>query len=153
MFETGNLAGAVFQVIAFEDIITADGTVRAKAGDVVAELITDENGYAETDLLYLGKYEVKEITAPDGYVLNTESQFVELVYAGQEIEVRNTVNTAFVNDYQRVEISLEKILEQDETFGVGTNEEYKNVRFGLFAEEEITAADLSLIHISEPTRP
>ena len=141
VFETGNLAGAVFQVIASEDIITADGTVRAKAGDVVAELITDENGYAETDLLYLGKYEVKEITAPDGYVLNTESQFVELVYAGQEIEVRNTVNTAFVNDYQRVEISLEKILEQDETFGVGTNEEYKNVRFGLFAEEEITAAD------------
>lgn len=141
MFETGNLAGAVFQVIASEDIITADGTVRAKAGDIVAELITDENGYAETDLLYLGKYEIKEITAPYGYVLNTESQFVELVYAGQEIEVRETVNTAFVNDYQRVEISLEKILEQDEIFGIGTNEEYKNVRFGLFAEEEITAAD------------
>ena len=141
VFEIGNLSGAVFQVIASEDIITADGTVRAKEGDVVAELITDENGYAETDLLYLGKYEVKEITAPDGYVLNGESQFVELVYAGQEIEVRETVNTAFVNDYQRVEISLEKILEQDETFGIGTNEEYKNVRFGLFAEEEITAAD------------
>ena len=141
VFEIGNLSGAVFQVIASEDIITADGTVRAKEGDVVAELITDENGYAETDLLYLGKYEVKEIKAPESYVLNRESQFVELVYAGQEIEVRNTVNTAFVNDYQRVEISLEKILEQDETFGVGTNEEYKNVRFGLFAEEEITAAD------------
>ena len=141
VFETGNLAGAVFQVIASEDIITADGTVRAKAGDVVAEITTDENGYAETDLLYLGKYEVKEITAPNGYVLNSKSQFIELVYAGQEIEVRDTVNAAFVNDYQRVEISLEKILEQDETFGIGTNEEYKNVRFGLFAEEEITAAD------------
>lgn len=148
VFETGNLAGAVFQVIAFEDIITADGTVRAKAGDVVAELITDENGYAETDLLYLGKYEVKEIKAPYGYVLNTESQFVELVYAGQEIEVRDTVNTAFVNDYQRVEISLEKILEQDEAFGIGTNEEYKNVRFGLFAEEEITAADGTKIPVN-----
>ena len=141
VFEIGNLAGAVFQVIASEDIITADGTVRAKAGDVVAELITDENGYAETDLLYLGKYEVKEIKAPEGYVLNSKSQFIELVYAGQEIEVRDTVNAAFVNDYQRVEISLEKILEQDEAFGIGTNEEYKNVRFGLFAEEEITAAD------------
>lgn len=145
VFETGNLAGAVFQVIASEDIITADGTVRAKAGDVVAELITDENGYAETDLLYLGKYEVKEIKAPEGYVLNSKSQFIELVYAGQEIEVRDTVNAAFVNDYQRVEISLEKILEQDETFGIGTNEEYKNVRFGLFAEEEITAANGSTI--------
>ena len=141
VFEIGNLAGAVFQVIASEDIITADGTVRAKAGDVVAEITTDENGYAETDLLYLGKYEVKEITAPNGYVLNSKSQFIELVYAGQEIEVRDTVNAAFVNDYQRVEISLEKILEQDETFGIGTNEEYKSVRFGLFAEEEITAAD------------
>lgn len=145
VFEIGNLAGAVFQVIAYEDIITADGTVRAKAGDVVAELITDENGYAETDLLYLGKYEVKEIKAPEGYVLNSKSQFIELVYAGQEIEVRDTVNAAFVNDYQRVEISLEKILEQDETFGIGTNEEYKNVRFGLFAEEEITAANGSTI--------
>ena len=132
-------------MIASEDIITADGTIRAKAGDVVAELITDENGYAETDLLYLGKYEVKEITAPNGYVLNSKSQFIELVYAGQEIEVRDTVNAAFVNDYQRVEISLEKILEQDETFGIGTNEEYKNVRFGLFAEEEITAANGSTI--------
>lgn len=141
VFEIGNLSGAVFQVIASEDIITSDGTVRAKVGDVVAELITDENGYAETDLLYLGKYEVKEIKAPEGYVLNNESQFVELVYAGQEIEVRDTVNAAFVNDYQRIEISLSKLMERDETFGIGTNEEYKSVRFGLFAEEEITAAD------------
>ena len=68
VFEIGNLSGAVFQVIASEDILTADGTVRANSGDVVAELTADENGYAETDLLYLGKYEVKEITAPDGYV-------------------------------------------------------------------------------------
>lgn len=145
VFEIGNLSGAVFQVIASEDILTADGTVRANSGDVVAELTADENGYAETDLLYLGKYEVKEITAPDGYVLNTESQFVELTYAGQEIEVRDTVNAAFVNDYQWIEISLEKILEQDETFAIGTNEEYKSVRFGLFAEEEITAADGTFI--------
>ena len=148
VFEIGNLAGAVFQVIASEDIITADGTIRAKAGDIVAELITDENGYAETDLLYLGKYEVKEITAPDGYVLNSKSQFIELVYAGQEIEVRDTVNAAFVNDYQRIEISLSKLMERDETFGIGTNEEYKNVRFGLFAEEEITAADGTKIPVN-----
>ncbi len=141
VFETGNLAGAVFQIIANEDIVTADGTVRVKAGDVAAELTTDENGVAETDLLYLGKYEVREIKAPYGYVLNTESQFVELVYAGQEIEVRDTVNAEFVNNYQRIKISFEKIIEQDEAFGIGTNEEYKNVRFGLFAEEKITASD------------
>jgi len=141
VFEEDGLAGAVYQIIASEDIITLDGTVRANAGDVVAEITTDENGYAETDLLYLGKYEVKEIIAPYGYVLKVEPQLVELIYAGQEIAVRDTVNTSFVNDYQRVEISLEKLMEQDETFGIGMNSEYKNVRFGLFAMEEITAAD------------
>ena len=145
VFEEKGLANAVYQVIASEDIVTADGTVRANAGDIVAEITTDENGFAETDLLYLGKYEVKEITAPYGYVLNSEPQLVELAYAGQEVTVRDTVNAAFVNDYQGVEISLEKIMEQDKNFGIGMNSEYKNVRFGLFAAEEITAADGSSI--------
>ncbi|MBQ8434910.1 MAG: TonB-dependent receptor, partial [Oscillospiraceae bacterium] len=67
IFEESGLADAVFQVIASEDIVTSDGTVRANAGDVVAEITTDEKGYAETDLLYLGKYDVKEISAPYGY--------------------------------------------------------------------------------------
>lgn len=145
VFANGNLSGAVFQVIASEDIITLDGTIRANEGNVVAELVTDENGYAETDLLYLGKYEVREITAPDGYALNAESQFVELTYAGQEIAVRDTVNTSFVNDYQGVEISLSKVMENDEKFGISAEESYKNVRFGLFAAEDITAADGSVI--------
>ena len=141
----GGLSGAVFQVIAAEDIITLDGTVRASAGDVVAEITTDENGYAESDLLYLGKYEIKEITAPYGYVQNTESQFVGLTYAGQEIAVLDTVNTSFVNDYQGVEISLSKVMENDELFGIGNNNEYLSVRFGLFAAEDIQAADGTVI--------
>ena len=145
VFAKENLSGAVFQVIASEDIITLDGTIRANAGDVVAEITTDENGYAETDLLYLGKYEVREITAPDGYALNAESQFVELTYAGQEIAVRDTVNTSFVNDYQGVEISLSKVMEKDELFNIGNSDEYTRVRFGLFAAENITAADGSVI--------
>ncbi|WP_295219678.1 SpaA isopeptide-forming pilin-related protein [Ruminococcus sp.] len=145
VFEKKGLAGTVYQVIASEDIVTLDGTIRANAGDVVAELTTDENGYAETDLLYLGKYEVKEIQAPYGYVLNSESQFVELVYAGQEVAVRDTVNQAFVNDYQGVEISLEKVMESDETFGISAENSAVNVRFGLFAAEEIVASNGSAI--------
>lgn len=145
VFASGNLSGAVFQIIAVEDIVTLDGTIRANAGDVVAEITTDENGYAETDLLYLGKYEVREITAPDGYALNAESQFVEPTYAGQEIAVRDTVNTSFVNDYQGVEISLSKVMEKDELFNIGNSDEYTRVRFGLFAAENITAADGSVI--------
>jgi len=104
VFEETGLAGAVFEITAAEDIVTADGTIRAKKGDVVATVTTDANGYAESDLLYLGKYEVKEIKAPYGYVQNAVSETVELTYAGQEIEVRDTVNQAFVNDYQEVEI-------------------------------------------------
>ena len=141
VFEEKGLENAVFQVIAVEDIITPDGTVRAKAGDVAAELVTDENGYAETDLLYLGKYEIKEISAPYGYVKNPEIQAVELTYAGQEIAVRDTVNMNFVNDYQGIEISLEKFMESDEKYGISAENSYKNVRFGLFADEEIIAAD------------
>lgn len=145
VFAGGNLSGAVFQVIAAEDIVTLDGTVHANAGDVVAEITTDENGYAETDLLYLGKYEIKEVQAPYGYVRNSESQFVELTYAGQEIAVRDTVNASFVNDYQSVEISLSKVMENDELFGIGNNNEYLSVRFGLFAAEDIQAADGTVI--------
>ena len=145
VFEENGLANAVYQVIAAEDIVTADGTVRANAGDVVAELTTDETGFAETDLLYLGKYEIKEIQAPYGYVLNSEPQLAELAYAGQEVTVRDTVNTPVVNDYQGVEISLEKIMENDELFGISAENYYQNVRFGLFAAEEITAADGSTI--------
>ena len=145
VFANGNLSGAVFQVIAAEDIVTLDGTVHANAGDVVAEITTDENGYAETEPLYLGKYEIREIKAPDGYVLNNKPKDVELTYAGQEFEVRDTVNTEFENEYQRVMIRLSKTMENDELSGIGSNGEYKNVRFGLFAAEDITAADGSVI--------
>ena len=145
VFADGDLSGAVFQVIAVEDIVTLDGTTRAYAGDVVAEITTDENGYAESDLLYLGNYEIKEVSAPFGYVQNTESQFVELTYAGQEIAVLDTVNTSFVNDYQDVEISLSKVMENDELFGIYGKDCYTSVSFGLFAAEDITAADGTVI--------
>ena len=95
--------------------------------------------------MYLGKYEIKEVQAPYGYVRNSESQFVELTYAGQEIAVLDTVNASFVNDYQSVEISLSKVMENDELFGIGNNNEYLSVRFGLFAAEDIQAADGTVI--------
>ena len=145
VFADGDLSGAVFQITAKEDIVTADGTIRAYAGDVVSEITTDENGYAETEPLYLGKYEVREIKAPYGYVLNNEPKDVELTYAGQEFEVRDTVNTAFENEYQSVEISLSKVMENDKLFGIYGENCYTSVRFGLFAAEDITAADGTVI--------
>lgn len=145
VFEGSGLGGAEFEVRAAEDIYTADGTLRASSGEVVADLITDENGYAETDKLYLGKYEIKEVSAPYGCVLNDEVKIVELSYAGQEVVVCDAVNSSFINDYQGVNIHIEKIMEHDEKFGIGDNDEYKNVTFGLFAAEDITAADGTVI--------
>ena len=145
VFADGDLSGAVFQVIAVEDIVTPDGTTRAYARDVVSEITTDKNGYAETEPLYLGKYEIREIKAPEGYVLNNEPKDVELTYAGQEFEVRDTVNTAFENEYQSVRISLSKVMESDELFGIYGKDCYTSIRFGLFAAEDITAADGSAI--------
>lgn len=145
VFANGDLSGAVFQVIAVEDIVTPDGTTRAYARDVVSEITTDKNGYAETEPLYLGKYEIREIKAPEGYVLNNEPKDVELTYAGQEFEVRDTVNTAFENEYQSVRISLSKVMENDELFGIYGKDYYTSIRFGLFAAEDITAADGTVI--------
>ena len=144
IFAVDNLEGAVYEITAAEDIITTDGTVRAEKGEVVDTLTTGEDGMAESKELYLGKYEVKEVTAPYGMVLNDEIHAVELVYAGQEIEVTET-GTEFYNERQRVEIDLNKTLEVDEAYGVGSNGEIKDVTFGLYAAEELTAADGSVI--------
>ena len=144
-FASGFLSGAEFEVTAAEDIITADGTVRANKGDVVATLITDNNGYAETPLLYLGKYTVTETKAAYGYVNNHETQTVELTYAGQEIAVRDTVNTDFTNKYQGVSVHLTKFMEHDETYGVGNDSDAKNVVFGLYADEPLIADNGSSI--------
>ena len=140
IFSVGNLEGAVYEITAAEDIYTLDGTLRASKGEVVDTVTTGKDGTAKSKELYLGKYEVKEVTAPFGFVLNEEIHAVELVYAGQEIAVMETA-TGFVNERQRVEIDLVKALEIDKDYGVGENGEFADVTFGLYAVEELTAAD------------
>ena len=144
VFTVKGLAGAVYELTAAEDIITPDGTLRYAAGEVVDTVTTDETGLAESKPLYLGKYEVREITAPDGYVLNTEVHTAELVYAGQEVEITETA-ADFCNKRQKAAVSLDKVLEQDERFGIGKSGELSAVTFGLFAAGELTATDGSII--------
>lgn len=144
VFTVKGLAGAVYELTAAEDIITPDGTLRYAAGEVVDTVTTDKTGLAESKPLYLGKYEVREITAPDGYVLNTEVHTAELVYAGQEVEITETA-ADFCNKRQKAAVSLDKVLEQDERFGIGKSGELSAVTFGLFAAGELTATDGSII--------
>ena len=140
IFSVAGLEGAVYEITAAEDIITLDGTLRASKGEVVDTVTTGADGTAKSKELYLGKYEVKEVTAPFGMVLNNEVHAVELVYAGQEIAVTETA-TDFYNERQRVEIDLVKSLETDESYGVGKNGEIRDVSFGLYTAEGLTAAD------------
>lgn len=144
VFAVKGLAGAVYEITAAEDIITPDGTLRYAAGEVVDTVTADETGLAESKPLYLGKYEVREISAPTGYVLNTEIHTAELVYAGQEVEITETA-ADFCNKRQKAAVSLDKVLEQDERFGIGTSGELSAVTFGLFVTEELTAAGGSII--------
>ena len=139
IYEIAGLSDAVYEIRAAEDIITPDGTVRFTKGEVVDTVTTGKDGLAKSRELYLGKYEVKEIKAPYGMVLNDEIHTAELVYAGQNISVTETA-TSFVNERQRVEISLKKTLEASNLFGIGQNGEMKNISFGLFAAEELVSA-------------
>ena len=144
VYKVKGLAGAVYEITADEDIITPDGTLRYHKGDVVDTVTTDEDGTAKSKELYLGKYNVVETKAPTGMVINKEKHSVELTYAGQDVAVTETA-TSFVNKRQKVKISLEKVLEQNETFGIGKNDEIKNISFGLFAKEDIVSSSGTVI--------
>ena len=144
VYKVKGLAGAVYEITADEDVITPDGTLRYHKGDVVDTVTTDEDGTAKSKELYLGKYTVVETKAPTGMVINKEKHSVELTYAGQDVAVTETA-TSFVNERQKVKISIEKILEQDETFGIGKNDEIKNISFGLYAKEDVVSSSGTVI--------
>lgn len=143
-YSVSGLSGAVFETYADEDITTPDGTVRYKKDTFVDTITTDKKGTATSKQLYLGKYRVVETVAPYGTVINPEPHTVELTYSGQNEKVTNT-STSFTNDRQKAEINLTKILEQNEKFNIGSNDEILNVSFGLYADEDLKAANGSVI--------
>ena len=143
-YSVGNLKGAVFEIYAAEDITTLDGTVRYEQGTLVDTVTTDDDGVAKSKELYLGKYTVIEKTAPNGYVHNTAKYDAELTYAGQNVSVTST-DLSVYNDRQKVAVSLEKIMAEDKTFGIGNNGEITSVRFGVYAGEDIKASNGDVI--------
>lgn len=143
VFSLANNKGAVFTITAAEDIITPDGTIRAKQGDVV-DIVTIGNSTTQSKLLYLGKYLVQETKAAYGMVIDPTVYEVSLTYAGQDISVTSTAITV-TNARQKAVIDLKKVLEQDDLFELGNNNELQKVQFALYAAEDLTATDGSVI--------
>ena len=144
VYEVAGLPGAVYDVIADEDIYTGDGTLRAAKDTVVETLTTGEDGTAQSGLLYLGRYRLEERQAPEGMVLNTQPEYAELTYAGETVEVTQAA-IGLYDERQKVDMTLFKTLETDGLFGLGMNEEYKDISFGLYASADLTALDGSVI--------
>ena len=78
------LKGAVYGLYAREDIVHPDGATGTiyKAGEQIASLTTDDKGQASVNGLYLGKYYIKEITPPTGYLADTEEHDLTCSYEG-----------------------------------------------------------------------
>ena len=144
VYEVQNLNGAVYQVFAAEDIKTPDGTLRYQQGEQVDEITTGNDCIAKTKQLYLGKYTVVEKTAPVNFVNANQQYDVELVYAGQNIAVTSTALSVY-NERQKVTTSLSKVMQTDETYKLGMNDEILSVQFGIYAAKDVKAADGSVI--------
>ena len=129
-YEKRKLKGAVYSVYAGADIKAADGTLIYKKGALVKDnLVTGDDGNVTLKNLYLGTYTVTETKAPDNYVCKGESKTVELVYAGQTVEVQ-TVSATFLNERQKAAVRVEK---QDEE----TKNPLSGGIYGLYAAEDI----------------
>ena len=144
VYAVGNVPDTHYVITAVGDIYTPDGTLRYQDEQVVARLQTGRDGTATTEPLYLGTFKICEEKAAYGMVISSEIKTVELTYAGENVAVTST-ETSFYNERQKAELSLSKILEQNERFGIGGNGEILSVQFGLFAAEDLTAADGSVI--------
>ena len=129
-YEKRKLKGAVYSVYAGADIKAADGTLIYKKGALVKDnLVTGDDGSVTLKNLYLGTYTVTETKAPDNYVCKGESKTVELVYAGQTVEVQ-TGSATFLNERQKAAVRVEK---QDEE----TKNPLSGGIYGLYAAEDI----------------
>ena len=85
--EQGYLKGAVFEIRAAEDIVGQDGTQWYSCGELVATMTTSGEGVEKSPLLPLGKYTVKEVSAPSGYVLDLTTYTVEIQASDQETPI------------------------------------------------------------------
>lgn len=108
-YQKAGLSGVEYTVTAAEDISTPDGTLRYVMGEKIETLVTDENGHAETQPLYLGKYWIQETKGKDGYAVDPEKKLVTLKYTNQEESIQYQ---SLALENKRRELRVEKVDKQ-----------------------------------------
>ena len=107
-YEEVSLEGVKFGIYAREDIITKDGKKHYKKNELISTIYTNDEGVAELDNLFLGKYYIKELSVPnDNLVLDTKEYDFELTYKDQYTEVV-TKSFEILNKYKKGELIFTK---------------------------------------------
>ena len=161
VYKKVNLAKAVFKLVAKENILSPDDkSIIYNAGDIVTTLTTGADGKAYADNLYLGRYELIEINAPEGYVIDETPVEVTLSYSGQTIDIVKADKT-IEDERQKVVVSANKKDTvsfnplQNTVFALIANEDIVNhdgnvvVKKGTIIEKQITNALGKAIFVSD----
>lgn len=144
VYEEGFLAGVTFEIRSGETIAGKDGTVWYQAGETVDTLVTTADGPVSSKALPLGLYQLVEVSAPSGYLLQSKPVSVRLsADDGQKALVSETV--PLTNTYLPAEITLWKEKEalhiisgpKDSVQQVMVNEPGEGFVFGLFTAQDI----------------
>ena len=140
IYEERGIEGMTANIIAGEDIAdpSNDGSVLIQAGTVVDTVTTDEAGEALSKELPLGTYEIREVRAPDGYVLSDEEKTVELSYADQETAIVYSEVQTITNERQKVKVTATK---QD----ADTQEYLAGAQISLYANRKVYNYDGEVI--------
>ncbi len=144
LYDTQAIFGATYTISAAEDILNSDGSILVEKGTIVATLTTGATGSVTGEALYLGKYLIKEVTAPDGFTLDETAFAVELTYEKGSVSLLSESLTVS-NLRQKALIRIYKELEENEDFSLGSKGEITEVAFALYTAEEITTCNGSVI--------
>ena len=143
-YGSGAIPGAKYELTAKTDIKTGDGEIHMAAGETVT-LTANENGVITTKL-YLGSYTLKQVSVPEGYVLDSTPRDLTYTYKGQTILEQNDTIT-YSNVRQEYEVHLKKEFadlnfyrqnENEPSIESAELEEYADVIIGIYAAEDIT---------------
>lgn len=142
-FDYRPLAGVTFEIRAIEDIVVGD-VVRFKANDIVATVTTNEQGKIDSPRLFLGKYEVAEKSAPNGFLINKAKMTFELSYQDQYIELVSASLSA-ENEFQKLKLVLHKneeiIIDWKDNKPTLDIIKANNKVFGIFINEDLVISD------------